>query len=145
MHSSLITPNPTPVVCHIRLQTLFVFARMFFPEDVLLEHGLVGAFDTMAMTHDEELAIVYSDHFRSDATDESTSQHDQVASEGVTYLELQMYSQDLAAHLYHRFGVRRGDPVAVFCHGHAAAEVDYVIILRADYSFFRVTVLCTPR
>lgn len=117
---------------------------MFSPEEILLEHGLVGAFDTMAMMHDEELAIITSDggneyslseHTIGDDTvntiqhdldsryRENVAAHDEVAQAGVTYLELQMSSQALAANLYHRFGVRRGDSVAVVCHGYAAAEV----------------------
>ena len=125
---------------------------MFSPEEVLQEHGLVGAFDTMAMMHDEELAIIFmndmnetqstassisfcdldsADHdlekmeeeVEEEEEKEIISEYGDSTPKGITYLELQMASQELAAHLYHRFGVRKGDPVAVLCHGHAAAEV----------------------
>ena len=111
---------------------------MFSPEEVLLEHGLVGAFDTMAMMHDEELAIIFmNDEVEAKPTPISDvetatyseedkdriSEYDDSTPRGVTYLELQMSSQELAALLYHRFGVRKGDPVAILCHGYAAAEV----------------------
>ena len=117
---------------------------MFSPEEILHEHGLVGAFDTMAMMHDEELAIIITDgdtpymsseypinddlmeSIRDDLDSrdrEKIAPRIENAQAGVTYLELQMSSQALAANLYHRFGVRRGDSVAVVCHGHAAAEV----------------------
>ena len=115
---------------------------MFSPEEVLLEHGLVGAFDTMALMHDEELAIIFmnndeeKDHATSSlglnlisATVDKQKDIMRISAggdsspKGVTYLELQTASQELAALLYHRFGVRKGDPVAILCHGYAAAEV----------------------
>lgn len=101
----------------------------------------------MAMMHDEQLAIIFksvdcndnasashsyrtpSSQNETDEMDENTAEHPQIEQEGVTYLELQMYSQELAAHLYHRFGVRRGDAVAIFCHGHAAAEVASILTI----------------
>ena len=95
---------------------------MFCPEDILLEHGLVGAFDSMAMMHDEELAIIVEDS----SAERGYSEHGSSLvreMQGLTYIEVQMASQELAAHLFHRFGVRRGDPVAIICHGHSAAEV----------------------
>jgi hypothetical protein len=117
---------------------------MFSPEEVLLEHGLVGAFDTMVMMHDEEIAIFTtppdSDQMSTYLDFEGVSEseldigntsvmsveaNETIQQQGVTFLELQMFSQELSAHLYHRFGVRKGDLVALFCHGHAAAEVNY--------------------
>ena len=109
---------------------------MICPEDILLEHGLVGAFDSMAMMYDEELAIMVEDS--SDemihAGVEDDPDSERVGREvrdlqSLTYIEVQMASQELAAHLYHRFGVRRGDPVAIVCQGHSAAEV-YSMLLR---------------
>jgi acyl-coenzyme A synthetase/AMP-(fatty) acid ligase len=92
---------------------------MFDAIDTLLEYGLTGAFDTIAMMYDERPAIITTAHSniidKIETLDSSSSE--------VTYLELQMYSQELANLLYHRFGVRRGDSVVLFCHGHAAAEV----------------------
>lgn len=107
---------------------------MYRAEEVLEEHGLVGAFDTMVMIHDEELAIIFgnSDRIRPDpSVTEHGSSHsydairDETEAElqGLTFVELQISSQELAAHLYHRFGVRRGDPVAIICNEHSAAEV----------------------
>lgn len=117
---------------------------MFSPDEVLLEHGLVGAFDTMVMMHDEEIAIIIADNGNASNSPEETigdgnadsrgfdhlkmneggvATYNEVTQAGVTYLELQMSSQALAAQLYYRLGVRRGDPVAIICHGHAAAEV----------------------
>ena len=107
---------------------------MFCPEDILLEHGLVGAFDSMAMMYDEELAIIVGDHLNErdcpEVEDErALNPYSERAGskvrdlQSLTYIEVQMASQELAAHLYHRFGVRRGDHVALVCHGHSAAEV----------------------
>ena len=109
---------------------------MICPEDILLEHGLVGAFDSMAMMYDEELAIMVEDSSdeRIHAGVEDDPDSERVGREvrdlqSLTYIEVQMASQELAAHLYHRFGVRRGDPVAIVCQGHSAAEV-YSMLLR---------------
>ena len=107
---------------------------MFCPEHILLEHGLVGAFDSMAMMYDEEPAIIVDDSSDKwnylDMVDElaliPNFERDSSEVRGLrslTYIEVQMASQELAAHLYHRFGVRSGDPVAIVCHGHSAAEV----------------------
>lgn len=97
---------------------------MFAPEDILLEHGLTGAFDSISMMYDERLAIITNTI--SDIHDKSVTLDS--SSTGVTFLELQMYSQMLANLLYHRFGIRRGDSVALFCHGHAAAEVQLLLL-----------------
>lgn len=104
---------------------------MFSADEVLLEHGLAGAFDTMAMIHDEGLAIITKGgHHHTEFTNSARggSEHyligrNDTDAENVTFVELQMSSQELAAHLYHRFGVRKGDPVLIVCHGHSAAEV----------------------
>ena len=103
---------------------------MICPEDILLEHGLVGAFDSMAMMYDEELAIMIEDGSDErilpgieDDPDPGRVRCEVRDLQSLTYIEVQMASQELAAHLYHRFGVRRGDPVAIVCHGHSAAEV----------------------
>jgi non-ribosomal peptide synthetase component F len=107
---------------------------MYRAEEVVQEHGLVGAFDTMVMIHDEELAVIFGDRHRN-VTDLVAEEHgssnsqDRIGDEsdvelqGLTFVELQISSQDLAAHLYHRFGVRRGDPVAIICNEYSAAEV----------------------
>jgi hypothetical protein len=107
---------------------------MYRAEEVVQEHGLVGAFDTMVMIHDEELAIIFGGRHRNE-TDLFATKHDNsysqdrvgdesdVELQGLTFVELQISSLDLAAHLYHRFGVRRGDPVAIVCNEHSAAEV----------------------
>lgn len=111
---------------------------MFCPEDILLEHGLVGAFDSMAMMYDEEPAIIVedcSDEMDSLEMENGHALFSNLESDGskvrdlqrLTYIEVQMASQELAAHLYHRFGVRRGDPVAIICHGHPAAEVSSML------------------
>ena len=101
---------------------------MFCPEAILLEHGLVGAFDSMAMMYDEELAIIVDERGNLKMDEELVANSERDSSlvremQGLTYIEVQMASQELAAHLFHRFGVRRGDPVAIICHGHSAAEV----------------------
>lgn len=104
---------------------------MFRADEVLPEHGLAGAFDTMAMIHDEELAIMTGDGRHPTECSKServgcelqSISESNAQAEGVTFVELQMSSQELAAHLYHRFGVRRGDPVLIICHSHSAAEV----------------------
>lgn len=96
-----------------------VVSTMFDAADILLEHGLTGAFDTIAMMYDERPAIITTAY--SNMTDKNVTL-DSSSSE-VTFLELQMYSQELASLLYHRFGVRSGNSVALFCHGNAAAEV----------------------
>jgi hypothetical protein len=107
---------------------------MYRAEEVLQEHGLVGAFDTMVMIHDEELAIIFGDSDKHESNINaikhgSSYSHDRIGEEsdvelpGLTFVELQISSQELAAHLYHRFGVRKGDPVAIICNEHCAAEV----------------------
>jgi acyl-coenzyme A synthetase/AMP-(fatty) acid ligase len=92
---------------------------MFDSVDMLLEDGLTGTFDTVANMYDERPAIITTAHSniidKIETLDSSSSE--------VTYLELQMYSQELANLLHHRFGVRRGNSVVLLCHGHAAAEV----------------------
>lgn len=93
-----------------------------------MEHGLVGAFDSMAMMYDEELAIIVDEGGYLEMDEELIANSERDSSlvremQGLTYIEVQMASQELAAHLFHRFGVRRGDPVAIICHGHSAAEV----------------------
>lgn len=108
---------------------------MICPEDILLEHGLVGAFDSMAMMYDEELAIMVEggsdERIRPGMEGEPDSERagcEVRDLQSLTYIEVQMASQELAAHLYHRFGVRRGDPVAIICHGHSAAEVNSMLL-----------------
>ena len=138
---------------------------MFSAEEVLLEHGLAGAFDTMAMIHDEELAIITKgDQHRikyldseGDGSEHHPIKENDVEAEGVTFVELQMSSQELAAHLYHRFGVRKGDTVLILCHGHSAAEVYGICSalyhrippkIFSSLRFFchsNITVCCMPR
>jgi hypothetical protein len=140
---------------------------MICPENILLEHGLVGAFDSMAMMYDEELAIMVevssNERIPPDILDDPDSErigYEVRDLQSLTYIEVQMASQELAAHLYHRFGVRRGDPVAIICHGHSAAEVlfnatsyrHYLISLKIRYSnemlifsVYRMSSVCENR
>ena len=80
-----------------------------------LEHGLDAAFSTAANTLDEQPAL----YIVSATDDEPTSE--------LSYLEVQLAVEALCSVLYYRFGVRRGDPVALLTHGHAAAEVVAVL------------------
>lgn len=92
---------------------------MFDAADFILEHGLTGAFDTIAMMYDERPAIITTAD--SNMIDKYVTLDS--SSNEITFLELQIYSQELASLLYHRFGVRKGNSIALFCHGYAAAEV----------------------
>ena len=76
-----------------------------------LEFGLDHAFQSVANTLDEQPALFLA-----------AASGDDTPSE-ITFLELQLAVETLCTVLYYRFGVRRGDPVAVLTHGHTAAEV----------------------
>jgi acyl-CoA synthetase (AMP-forming)/AMP-acid ligase II len=125
------------------LALLFVKKNMCDSE-MLWEYGLVGAFDTVAMMRGEEVAIVtgIAEHHSSSAADDDDMDQDNDSPEnaegedaendgsevskvleGISFLDIQFNSEQLAAIMYHRFGVRKGDPVIVVCHNSAGAEV----------------------
>ncbi|RYG65479.1 hypothetical protein EON64_11820 [archaeon] len=108
--------------------------------DMLMEYGLVGGFDTVVNMMGEQIAVVtgYSiiededhdiDNEENDNKDDnaSTSSSSQdgptLALEGVTYAELQYYSQSLATHLYYRFGIRAQDRVVIVTNNETSAEI----------------------
>ena len=105
---------------------------------LLFEYGLVGSFDTVAAMRGEEIAIAFSLQkvIESEASDEDDIDIDKESENncdssneslyeyiGLSFLDVQFNSEQLAALLYHRFAVRSFDRVAVLCHGHAAAEL----------------------
>jgi hypothetical protein len=91
------------------------------PSQRLSKYGLVGAFDSIAMMHDEDTAIIQSKATAERRTtfDNSDGVSMEVISESdlvglqydedcdiLTYFELQLSVEEVAAQLYHRFGVR---------------------------------------
>lgn len=48
-------------------------------------------------------------------------------NEGLTYSELEVFVDQLAAQLYHRFGVREGDTVFIACESFTTAEITALI------------------
>lgn len=74
--------------------------------EMLLEYGLVGAFNTCCLMRGEDVAIVKDlvncfvgedDNFVAD--DGNTTEF-----QGISFLEIQIYSEQLAAQLHHRSG-----------------------------------------
>jgi non-ribosomal peptide synthetase component F len=52
---------------------------------------------------------------------------DDVEWDGISFIDIQFYSEQLAAILYHRFGVRAHDPVVIICHRHLPAEITSIL------------------
>ncbi len=142
----------------IRYFLIFQVLSQFVPmcdSAMMLEYGLIGSFDTVAMMSGERIAIIMkrdlknsffyvpespdelieivsvSDNecvqnssmdFVGDESD-SDEEEEETELEGMSYSELQYFSQNLSKQLYYRFGVRTGDRVLLICQHSAAAEV----------------------
>ena len=113
---------------------------------LLNEYGLVGMFDTITMMKGESNALIFeridattakaggcaeggemnnSVDVDDDSCDDSESSFIPLDERftGQSYLDIQENSMQLAAQLYHRFGVRPGDRVLLVCRGHPGAEL----------------------
>jgi acyl-coenzyme A synthetase/AMP-(fatty) acid ligase len=97
---------------------------------MLLEYGLLGAFDTVALLRGECSALIngptaLSSESFDPSDDSSQSEHSQSSSaeNGMCYSELQLASKILSCQLKLRFGVQQGDRVLISCDGNTAAEI----------------------
>lgn len=100
----------------------------------LFELGLVGSFDSLADMRGEDDAIIHSSAGAKETEQKEDTGHgedDNDSHEGeestvtaaTSYSELKFYSLQLAAVLYHRFGLRAGHTVLLVCRFHVDAEV----------------------
>lgn len=109
--------------------------------DMLLEYGLVGAFDTVVNMMGEQVAVITGAQHAEEAADEDD---DEMEFEGSTYAELQYHSQALATHLFYRFGVRQGGRVIIGTSGSTCAElVSMLACMRLGVSFVPIDLATT--
>jgi acyl-coenzyme A synthetase/AMP-(fatty) acid ligase len=95
--------------------------------------SILSLFDSTCFSFGDEDAIVYHSSSLCDEKDGDTDEH----IEAICYLELQEYSKDVAAQLWHRF---RPSYVLVDCLGHAAAEaVSLLACMRIGVPFVPVS------
>jgi acyl-coenzyme A synthetase/AMP-(fatty) acid ligase len=87
-----------------------VSSNAFDDECRLADNGIVCTFDTLCAMRGEDTAFLIEGVEVNDNTCE------------VSYSEVQMYSQYLAASLKIRFGIHEGDVVLLYCDGNSAAE-----------------------
>lgn len=91
----------------------------------LLELGIVGCFDSLSDMRGEDDAVIHADNIQK----EDGADHNDVSEEGscsettTSYSEIRFYSEQLAAVMYHRFGLRSGHIVLLICRFHVSAEI----------------------
>ena len=97
------------------------------------DESILSLFDSTCFSFGDEDAIIYHACSPCDEKDSDTDQ----PVEAICYLELQEYSKDVAAQLWHRF---RPSYVLVDCLGHAAAEaVSLLACMRIGVPFVPVS------
>jgi acyl-CoA synthetase (AMP-forming)/AMP-acid ligase II len=103
---------------------------MFDFDEVLLENGLIGSFNTCCLMMGENIAVAASrndsDENEIDSKSIDSKSIDSSISkdlDGISYLELSYSVNSLSSQLYNRFGVRKGMPVLILCKNNTAAEI----------------------
>lgn len=120
--------------CTVHIQNRRTTGYIPFPriamcdQSMLLEYGLVGAFETVSSLRGEETAIIkkrdanysLSEEFGDELEDKESVYSD---NSGISYSELNFSSIALSCQMVHRFGIVNGDRVLLICGNNLAAEI----------------------
>jgi hypothetical protein len=98
--------------------------------DGVFEYGVIGCFNSTVMSKDDEIAIITSSgEIHNKLLDNNSGSDNEIINEndsdnisasstpmleGLSYIEVQLYADQLSAQLLHRFGVRAGKVYQIY-------------------------------